>query len=109
MKRLVWIDEVHGFGWFDTIIGRFEEHDGEQAWATWEEFVECYDGHEIERYRMLLTPMPESARVYPEGSKSLGEQFVEGYAAFFRAAMPEGPRSKRSEALLRRLIKGRTP
>lgn len=43
------------FAWFDTVSDKFETHDDCMAWDTWEEFIECYAGDEIERYE-ALTP-----------------------------------------------------
>lgn len=41
------------FAFWDTIVDRFEIHDGEQAWDTFTEFAEVYRGSELGRYRVL--------------------------------------------------------
>ena len=47
-------DEVNEFAFFDTIIDKFEKHSDSMAWTTKEEFVEDYEGNDIERYLILI-------------------------------------------------------
>jgi len=56
MKRFVDLrgqDIGEQFAWWDTVIDTFESFGGEQTFDTWDEFVETYDGAELERYRDL--------------------------------------------------------
>ncbi len=52
------------FAFFDTVTDRFEVHDDEMSWATWDEFTQAYGGNELQRYRTLcpawaFEPEPE--------------------------------------------------
>lgn len=42
------------FAWWDTVVDRFEEFSGEQAWDTWEEFAAAYTGNDLLRYERLV-------------------------------------------------------
>lgn len=62
MKRFIDIGEQTGdqdlgvkeFAFFDTVTGKFESHSGSMTWATEEEFVDDYEGSEIERYLNII-------------------------------------------------------
>lgn len=59
------------FAWLDTSTDRFETHGGTQYWSSWKDFVEDYEGVEIERYRKLA-----DAWVFQNESTTSGEQAV---------------------------------
>ena len=42
------------FAWFNTVIDCFEEHSGEQVWATWAEFERDFMGTDLPRYHRLF-------------------------------------------------------
>jgi hypothetical protein len=61
MKRFVDLrDQDIGwrFAWWDTCVDRFETHSGFQAWDTWDDFVESFEGSpdQLERYKGLTSP-----------------------------------------------------
>ena len=62
MKRFIPLskdDTGYNFAWWDTVIERFETHQGEMAWDDFKDFAEVYEGTELERYRGLC---PEKLR-----------------------------------------------
>ncbi len=57
MKRFIDLrgqGTCYEFAWFDTGTDTFERHSGEQAWDTWEEFEEAYEGDQLPRYKGLF-------------------------------------------------------
>lgn len=66
------------FAFWNTVISRFECFKGEQAWDTWEMFMEVYDGSDVpSRYRNLL---PGWAFQEPteEDEESYFQAFIKG-------------------------------
>lgn len=56
MKRFIDLRGQHTgnrFAWWDTCVDRFESFKGEWAFTEWKDFVEVYEGDEIDRYRGL--------------------------------------------------------
>jgi len=41
------------FAWFDTVTDKFQEFNGTHVWNSWSEFVEDYDGEDLDRYKEL--------------------------------------------------------
>jgi len=59
MKRFIDLREHdqdigYAFAWFDTIVDRFEDHNGMMVFDTWEDFEFSYTGTELDRYRRLV-------------------------------------------------------
>jgi hypothetical protein len=46
-------DGPREFAWWDTVVDKFEEHSGYQTWLSWGDFVDDYEGDQLERYRSL--------------------------------------------------------
>jgi hypothetical protein len=41
------------FAWLDTSTDAFETHGDSQYWKSWEDFVEDYEGTELDRYKRI--------------------------------------------------------
>lgn len=66
MKRFIDLrgqDTGYRFAFWCTFKDRFESHSDEQAWDTFTDFEEVYEGDELERFRGLT---PEWAFLEPE-------------------------------------------
>ena len=46
-------DMGNHFAWWDTVTDRFENHSDSEAWNTWEEFAEDYEGDDLVGYERL--------------------------------------------------------
>ncbi|MBA7715724.1 hypothetical protein ES703_124778 [subsurface metagenome] len=49
----------YNFAWYDTVIDKFEEFNGNQTWDTWNEFAADYkaeEGKNLNRYYNLCPP-----------------------------------------------------
>ena len=57
MKRFVDIRHAdisgYRFAWWDTVVDKFENHNGNMAWEHWDDFAEDYLGIDLERYQAL--------------------------------------------------------
>ena len=50
----VFPDDDTYFAWYDTITSTFMTFTGCQTWDCWGDFVEDYDGDDLERFRRLM-------------------------------------------------------
>lgn len=56
MKRFIDLRGQHigeRFAWWCTVSDTFESFKGEYAFNTWKDFVEVYEGEQLDRYRGL--------------------------------------------------------
>lgn len=48
------IDGANEFAFYDTTTDTFRNFSGISTWETVEEFIECYEGDELDRYLNLI-------------------------------------------------------
>lgn len=75
---------IQRFAFFDTVINKFSEFSGEQAWTTKEEFFEAFDNCESNKSPLL----PSSAFSFVPVSES-HEELVAKYRKRFESLMPD--------------------
>ncbi len=50
----IMLDDAPYFAWYDTVTDTFMTFSGFQTWDCWHDFVEDYDGNELERFHKLM-------------------------------------------------------